>query len=233
MCGRFAVQTSKDQLIEAFMAAMPDLEIEDIPDFFPRYNVAPSQRILTIGRSEGRPHPKFAFLQWGLVPHFVKDTKGSPAPINVRSESAAEKPMFRQAFAKRRCLVIADAFYEWKREGSAKQPYCIRMKNKRPFAFAGIYEVWRGEGGAAPLVSCAIFTTIANDVLRPIHNRMPVILDPEQYATWCDPEMRDAVKLQPWLKPYADDALTAYAVSTRVNSPRNDDPECLEPLQAA
>ncbi|MBI1784887.1 SOS response-associated peptidase [Candidatus Sumerlaeota bacterium] len=233
MCGRFSVHTPKDQLISAFQGALPELDTEGLPDFVPRYNIAPSQSVLAIGQSEGRLRPKIALLKWGLIPSFIKDPKASPAPINVRAESAAQKPMFRQAFSRRRCLVLADGFYEWKREGASKQPYYFRMADRQPFAFAGIYETWRGEGAASPIISCAIFTTGPNDLLRPIHDRMPAILEPEHYALWCDPKTTDAAKVQPFLKPYSAAKMLGFPVSSYVNSPRNDDPRCLDPLRAA
>ncbi len=232
MCGRFAIRLSKDQLIQSFREILPNLDANDFPDFAARYNVAPSQMVPAIGQSEGKPHPKLALLQWGFIPHFAKDPKGSLAPINIRSETVMEKPMFRRAFARQRCLVLADGFYEWKREGSAKRPFFFSLNDSRPFAFAGLYETRRGEGTAAPLVSCAIFTTEANEILRPIHDRMPVILDRESYALWCDPEIQDAAKVRPLLKPYPAERMNGYAVSLRVNNPRNDDPSLIGPVAA-
>ncbi len=149
--------------------------------------------------------------------------------INAQAETAATKPAFRAAFRKRRCLILADEFYEWKKEGRHKQPFHIRLRDRRPFAFAGLWEHWdKGEGAA--IDSCTILTTTPNDLLRSLHHRMAVILAPEAYDLWLDPAIQEVKRLQPLLRPYPAEAMTAYPVSTRVNNPVNDLPECIAPL---
>jgi putative SOS response-associated peptidase YedK len=148
--------------------------------------------------------------------------------INARSETVPEKPSFRRAFRERRCLILADGFYEWKRTNDGKQPYYIRMEGGRPFAFAGLWESWRG--GREEIRSCTILTTEANDRVSNIHHRMPVILAPEDHGLWLDPDVREADPLLPLLTPYPDDVMEAYPVSRFVNRPANDDPRCVEPL---
>jgi putative SOS response-associated peptidase YedK len=159
----------------------------------------------------------------------VKDPASGAQPINAKAETATEKPMFRDAFRRRRCLVPADGFYEWRREDMRKQPVYICMKDREPFAFAGLWEHWENQDGQA-IESCTILTTEPNDLLKPIHNRMPVILDPKDYDLWLDPDVRDAGKPSALLGPYPPEDMAAFPVSLRVNNPRNDDPECIEPL---
>ncbi|MFW6124721.1 MAG: SOS response-associated peptidase, partial [Pirellulales bacterium] len=153
-----------------------------------------------------------------------------PTPINARAETAATKPTFRTALRHSRCLVLADGFYEWQKQDGPKQPFYIRLQDARPFAFAGLWSRWQGEDET--IESCTLLTTKANESLRPLHDRMPVILPPGDYATWLDPAVQDPDVLVPLLRPYADDALEAYPVSRRVNSPTNDDPRCIEPLES-
>jgi len=149
--------------------------------------------------------------------------------INARSETAARKPAFRKPFRERRCLILADGFYEWKREGSRKQPFYIKLKSETPFAFAGLWDRWQPNDGQ-PLETCTILTTAPNAVLQPIHDRMPVILPSDAYTVWLDPAMRDVDPVQALLTPYPAEKMMAYPVSTRVNSPANDLPECVAPL---
>ncbi len=198
--------------------------MDRLPLLAPRYNIAPSQPVPVVRAADaGR---EWVNLRWGLVPSWAKDAK--LAQINARAETAPDKPMFRSAFRKRRCLIPASGFYEWQATGGKrKQPFCIRLADDKPFAFAGLWERWEGPDG--PVESCCILTTEANDLVRPIHDRMPVILDPRHFDQWLDPKQRDAAALAPLLRPFAVDAMKAYPVSPWVNDPRHDDARCLEP----
>lgn len=167
-------------------------------------------------------------VQWGLVPSWAKDPKIGNRLINARAESVADKPAFRAAFRRRRCLVPADGYYEWQKRPGGKLPFLIHLPHDRPFAFAGLWEAWRPPGSDESLYTCTVITTDANERTRPIHDRMPVILNPEHYNLWLDPKLQDASKLQPLLRPLESSELHADPVSTRVNSPRNDDPGCVE-----
>ena len=166
-------------------------------------------------------------LRWGLIPSWAKDPKIGNQCINAKAETVAEKPSFRAAFKKRRCLVVATGFYEWQVQGRTKQPMWIGLRSKRPFAFAGLWEHWTPAEGE-PLVTCTIITTEPNELMRPIHNRMPAILAPTSYDQWLDPAFQHIEPLKALLRPYLSEELTAYPVSTLVNNPRHDAPQCLE-----
>ena len=217
MCGRFTLTASAQRLQEVF----PLFEIPDAP---PRYNIAPTQQILVV-RQEDNTKPRAAFLRWGLIPSWAKDKKIAASLINARADTVASKPAFRAAFKRRRCLVLADGFYEWQKGTKPKQPYHIRMTDARPFAFAGLWEHWSGE--EPTIDSCTIITTDANDALRPLHDRMPVILGPSDYARWLDPAVADPGVLQEMLRPYAAEQMTAGPVGTYVNNARNEGADCL------
>jgi putative SOS response-associated peptidase YedK len=161
-------------------------------------------------------------------PPWADDPKVGNRMINARSETVATSGAFRSAFRRRRCLVVSDGFYEWQRQEKRKQPFYIHMRDDSPFAFAGLWEVWEGKDGTV-LETCTVLTTEPNELMRPIHNRMPVILDRESYDLWLDPEMREPDPLKALLRPYPEDKMAAYPVSLLVNSPANDVPECLEP----
>jgi putative SOS response-associated peptidase YedK len=222
MCGRYSF-TSPLEAVRRLFA------VSGGGNLAPRYNIAPTQPAVVV-----RPSPKpdqereLAILTWGLVPSWAKDPSMAAKLINARAETVAEKPSFRNAFRRRRCLVPADGFYEWKAAPGGKQPYRIAFEDERPFAFAGLWEHWQGADGSE-IESFAIVTTEANELLRPLHPRMPVILDPEQHAPWLDPATEDAALL---LGPYAGRGLRCYPVSRHVNNVRNDDPECIRPLKA-
>lgn len=220
MCGRFTLRTPAADIARQF-------RLPEIPDLDARYNIAPSQEIAIVRTGQDQQR-ELAFCRWGLVPFFAKDPDSGHKPINARSEKAASSPMFRAAMRRRRCLVPADGFYEWKKVGSKKQPYYIRLQNDGVFAFAGIWERW---GDNDELQTCAILTTDANELMRPIHDRMPVLLPPDAYDLWLDPEVEDPSRIQGLLEPYPDDQLEAYAVSTDVNRPTHDAPNCLEPVE--
>lgn len=221
MCGRYTLHVPTRALMDLF-------DLPEVPDLLPRYNVAPSQEVPVVRqRGESR---ELTLLRWGLIPFWSKDPKGGPTPINARSDSAAEKPAFRQAFRRHRCLLPADGFYEWKKEGTKKQPVLFRMRDEGPFAFAGLWDRWEGPDGQI-IQSCTLLTTEPNDLVAPVHDRMPVILPPEAYARWLDPSETDPAHVQPLLRPYPAEAMTATLVSPRVNSPREDDPSLIAPVQ--
>jgi putative SOS response-associated peptidase YedK len=172
-------------------------------------------------------HRELTFLNWSLIPSWAEDPKIGDWMINARSETAADKPSFRSAFRKRRCLIPTDGFYEWQKNGGKKQPFFIHRADAKPFAFAGLWEHWEGDGQV--IESCTILTTEANELMRPLHDRMPVILQPEDYDRWLDPRLDKPEAVQPLLRPYPSEALAAYPVTTLVNNPRNDKAECLKP----
>jgi putative SOS response-associated peptidase YedK len=204
-------------------------QFPDIIPLKPRYNIAPSQAVAVVRRLPDDLDRKLAMLRWGLIPAWVKDPAKARQPINAKSETVAELSTFRLAFRQRRCLIPADGFYEWRQEGGRKQPVYIRMKDKEPFALAGLWERWVGEEDEF-IDSCTILTTEPNDLLELIHNRMPVILDPKDYELWLDPEVQEVTRLKPLLHPYPPEQMTYFPVNLRVNNPRNDDVLCVEPL---
>ena len=219
MCGRFTLASPGEAVGELF-------GLTETPVLAPRYNIAPSQPVAAVrAAGEGR---ELVALRWGLIPSWAKDPAIGDRLINARSETAAEKPSFRTALRQRRCLLVADGFYEWRKDGPRKQPHLIRFRDRRPFAMAGLWERWEGPDG--PVESCTILTTAANEVVAPIHERMPVILVPETHAAWLAPATRDPVMLAPLLRPLAAEELEVFPVSLRVNSPANDDPQCIAPL---
>src|SRR5437016_10172070 len=222
MCGRFTLQTPVELLSEKF-------QFPEIIPLKPRYNIAPSQAVAVVLLLPDDADRKLAMLRWGLLPAWVKDPAKVQQPINAKAETAAEKPMFRDAFKRRRCLVPADGFYEWKQEGGRKQPVYIHMKDGEPFAIVGLWEYWEGQDGLV-IESCTLLTTEPNDLLAPVHNRMPVILDPKDYGHWLDPDVQEVSKLKSLLRSYRPEALTCFPVNLRVNNPRNDDVLCIEPL---
>jgi putative SOS response-associated peptidase YedK len=172
---------------------------------------------------------ELAHLRWGLIPAWADDPGIGNRMANGRSETEATKPSFRRAFRSRRCLVVADGFYEWQRTNGRKQPYFIGLKNDRSFGMAGLWERW--EKGDEPVESCTILTTDANEMMKPIHERMPVIIAPDQYGLWLDPRCQDTEKLAKLLRPYSSEEMLAYGVSTLVNNPKNDVVECVEAIR--
>ncbi|WP_342672208.1 SOS response-associated peptidase [Sporosarcina ureilytica] len=192
----------------------------------PRYNVAPSQQVFSI-ISDGE-NKRGGFLKWGLVPSWSKDSKIGYKMINARSETVDTKPSFKNLLKRRRCLIVADGFYEWKNEDGKKQPFRIKMKDDRVFAFAGLWDRWQSNGET--IQSCTIITTEANDVVSDIHDRMPVILPKEKQEIWLNPAVQEPKHLKQLLQPYTSDEMTAYQVSTLVNSPKNDVSEIINSL---
>jgi putative SOS response-associated peptidase YedK len=224
MCGRFTLTTDL-----SFLQTRFDLEVANLK-LSPRYNIAPTQEVLTVvnhgSRNQGRT------MRWGLVPFWAKDATIGSRMINARAETIAENRVFRQVFPKQRCLVVADGFYEWKTTPTGKAPMRIVLKSGEPFAFAGLWSTWRPreKPDSEPIYSCTIVTTIPNALMEPIHNRMPVILSREAESLWLDPALTSSGELRELLIPYSPTEMTAYQVSTVVNSPRNNDPACIQPV---
>lgn len=219
MCGRYMLTSAPEALRALF-------RYEEQPNFPPRYNIAPTQPIPIVRMVDGKR--QFALVRWGLLPSWVKDPKGFTLLINARGETACEKPAFRAAMKRRRCLIPADGFYEWKSVGSRKQPYFIRAKSGEPFAFAGLWETWTGPNGEE-LETAAIVTTTANRTLKLIHDRMPVIIPPEAFDLWLNTDAVDAATASALITPAPQNVLEAYPISTDVNRTANDDPKLLEP----
>ena len=222
MCGRFTQTATSAIIAEQFLVTAPSL-------FQPRYNIAPSQPIAVIRIQPDSTTRTLVMLRWGLIPSWAKDPKMGNQCINAKAETVAAKPSFRSAFKKRRCLVIATGFYEWQVLGRTKQPMWIGLQSQRPFAFAGLWEQWKPADGE-PLETCTIITTEPNSLMAKIHNRMPVILAPAFYDQWLDPTFQHIEPLKALLRPYLSEELMAYPVSTLVNNPRHDVPQCLEPV---
>ncbi|MGE0064052.1 MAG: SOS response-associated peptidase [Xanthobacteraceae bacterium] len=218
MCGRYSMTKAPEAIRQLF-------RYPEQPNFPSRYNIAPSQPIAVVRLAEGGRH--FALMRWGLLPSWVKDPANFALLFNARGETAAEKPAFRAAMKRRRCLIPADGFYEWHREGSRNRPFFIRQRSQEPFAFAGLWETWAGPNGEE-LDTAAIVTTDANATLRPIHHRMPVIVPASAFDLWLDPNA-DAKLVQSLIAPAPDDLLEAYAISTAVNRAANDGPALIVP----
>lgn len=224
MCGRFTLRTPPAEVAEAFGL------FEGLPELTPRFNIAPTQMVLAVRQLESALAAQFAMLRWGLIPSWADDMKIANRLLNARSDGVADKPAFRTAFKKRRCLIVADGFYEWKAAKAPKgpkQPFHIHRKDGRPFAFAGLWETWHK--GETPVESCTIITTDANGTMQPLHDRMPVILDPADYARWMSPAATDPAILLELLRPCPDDWLVADPVGTLVNKVANEGPDLLKP----
>lgn len=195
--------------------------------WLPRFNVAPSLEMPVI-QQERDGTRRIVLARWGLIPHWCKDPASMQRPVNAKAETAASKPMFRDAFRRGRVLVPADAFYEWRQAPGGKQPYAVAMRDGAPFGMAGLLERWQGPDG--DVWSFAVLTTEANELVAPIHNRMPAIVAPEDYGRWLDPACADVAVLQKLLRPYPEELMRAYAVSKAVGNPANEGPELVEPL---
>jgi putative SOS response-associated peptidase YedK len=232
MCGRFTLRTPANDWCQLFL---PDLDPESLPqpvvDDPPRYNIAPTQGIACVLREETGGQATASKMRWGLVPAWADDLKIGNRMINARGETVDSKPSFKKAFAQRRCLIIADGYYEWKKTTDGKQPFLIEQPGSAPMALAGLWEENRRvTDDGSSIRSCTIITTTANPTTKSIHDRMPVILHSQDYASWIDPGYRDTGILKSLLVPLADDRLRLTPVSTHVNSPRNDDPRCVAPI---
>ncbi|WP_411725822.1 SOS response-associated peptidase [Methyloglobulus sp.] len=219
MCGRFALYTDPIALAKKFQAV-------NVPEWLPSYNVAPSQAIPIIRQEQGRR--AFAMTRWGLIPSWAKEINTGYSTINARAETVAEKPAFRSAFQYRRCLIPADGYFEWQEIANSKikQPWYISLKNQEPMALAGLWEHWRGRDGSE-IGSCTIIVTSGNELMQSIHDRMPVILSPETWDTWLDTTNTNKQGLQTLFTQYPADEMTAWPVSTVVNSPRHNSEECI------
>ena len=224
MCGRYRLSRRKQILEEQF-----DCDPwED--DWEPRYNIAPTQPVPVIRQHPTEPIRQISLMKWGLIPHWAKDASGAGGMINARAETASEKPAFRDPLRLRRCLIPADAFYEWKRTGTSKQPYCFEVKGGELFAFAGLWDGWKNPEGQW-MKTCSVLTTKPNTVTATVHDRMPVILDPDQYDLWLDPGMHNIEAISELLKPYDARLMRCYPVRSRVNHVANDDEECSRPVE--
>lgn len=223
MCGRISLTHSWNDLATFFrVQSKPD------PPFSIRYNIAPGQDVLALkaGSDESRCPIQ---LRWGLIPHWAREEKISYRMINARSESAANKPAFRDPLRHRRCIIPASSFFEWKTDGKVKTPFNIRLKSSHPLALAGLWDQWKTPTGET-IESCAILTTVANHLVAPIHDRMPVILPPEKIDFWLSHLVQEAEALRFLFRPYPPDQMEMYPISSQVNNPANDVPGCIEPL---
>jgi putative SOS response-associated peptidase YedK len=224
MCGRFTLTIpDPDTLAQAFtLPGMP-------PDLPPRFNIAPTQPVLTVVRETGSDDNALKVMRWGLIPSWSKDPSIASRLINARSETLTEKPTFRTAFARRRCLIVADGFYEWQAQKSGpKVPMYISMAGHEVFGFAGLWERWTEPDSGEAITTCTIITGPPNELIAPIHNRMPVILPREAYDAWLDPDNKDQAALTALMRPYPADAMTAYPVSRKVNAVAYDSPDLIE-----
>ena len=224
MCGRFTQRSRLNLLLQQF--AVQDC---DLAELNPRYNIAPTQAIAAV-RAKSQGQRQLTLFRWGLVPSWADDPKIGYRMINARADTIATKPSFRAAFKQRRCLIPADGFYEWKKEGKEKQPYLIEVGDSQLFAFAGLWESWGG-GDRPAIESCTIITTEANSLMSELHDRMPVILSPSDYEAWLDPNNNDREGLQKLLDPYPADQMQYRPVSKTVNNARHEGPECAEPAE--
>ena len=221
MCGRYTLATPTEALAELFQLQTT------LPSLRPRYNIAPTQPVAVVRRStEGER--EMVIMHWGLIPHWAKAASFARRTINARSETAAEKPSFRAAFRRRRCLVPVSGYYEWQKTGGPKQPYFIRMRDGGVFAFAGLWESWSSPEGSE-IDSCTILTMAPNERMAAIHDRMPVILPPERYDAWLDTGQTHSAPALDLIRPIPEEALTAIPVTPHVNNPRHEGPQCIAP----
>ncbi|QRG65127.1 SOS response-associated peptidase [Brevibacillus choshinensis] len=218
MCGRFTLVIAPETMVRRFQVDLQNLE------YRMRYNIAPGQQILAIIAEKGKR--RIGELRWGLIPSWAKDAGQGFQLINARAESLQEKPSFQKLLVRKRCMIPADGFYEWKQTESGKQPMRIQRKDEQPFAFAGLFDTWIQPDGQK-LHTCTIITTKPNEVVAPIHQRMPVILREEDESLWLDRDFQDMDKLQSLLVPYAADRMRAYPVAKAVGNVKNDEPECI------
>lgn len=218
MCGRFALRTPVKSLAKQF-------QVREVPSIEARYNIAPTQNILAVQETpDGR---EMKYFKWGLIPSWEKDASMGARLINARSETVTAKPAFRELFKHRRCLIPSDGFYKWARSEGKKQPFFFQLKDGQPFGFAGLWDRWKGEDGKV-VESCTILTSVANEVLAPVHDRMPVIIHPEDYELWLDEDVRKQELLKDLLQPYPADEMTSYPVSASINNPREQGARLIE-----
>lgn len=223
MCGRFTLQYSNEMLAQIFgVAAAKDIK--------PRYNISPTQQVPVVRTSPEDNTRHINLLKWGLIPSWSKDPFIGNHMINARSETVDLKPAFRSALKHRRCIVPASGFYEWRAVEGKKHPLYITLKDNSLIMFAGIWDHWKNPEGAV-IESFSILTTSSNELIKPLHDRMPVILDPQYKDIWLDSELADPEQLKPLFKPYPSGQMEMYPVSDLVNSPKNDNPECIQPIK--
>lgn len=223
MCGRYRLSRRK-QLVEEYFDAYGE------DDWSPRYNIAPTQPVPVVRQHPKEPKRVFSLMRWGLIPSWTKDISGSARMINARSETAATKPAFSNPLKFRRCLIPADAFYEWRRIGTTKQPFCFEVNDGELFAFAGLWDGWRDPSWQW-IKSCSILTTTPNALTAQVHDRMPVILNRDDYDSWLDPGMTSAAALSDLLKPFDARLMRSYPVSSKINHLADDDEECSRPVE--
>jgi putative SOS response-associated peptidase YedK len=225
VCGRYRLSRRK-RVIEEYFNAVAEEE------WTPRYNIAPTQPVPVIRQNPKEPVRELSIIRWGLIPSWARDSSGAAKMINARSETAGSKPAFRDALKSRRCLIPADGFYEWQRTAKSKQPFCFEVNDGQSFAFAGLWDRWKSPDGTW-IRTCSILTTTPNAVTSPVHDRMPVILDPDSYDLWLDPGMTDVEAATDLLKPCDAQLMRRYPVSTRINHVTNDDQACSAPVDLA
>lgn len=218
MCGRFSLSCSAEQIAEIFL-------LSEIPELTPRYNIAPTQFIATVSQNSKSENRQFNWMRWGLIPSWAKDKKMGAKLINARVETVTEKPSFRKAIRQRRCLIIADGFYEWQTKKDQKQPYYFHLENHQPFAFAGLWERWKSPE-KEEIISCTILTTEAHEEIRSIHHRQPIIIPENLYSQWLNPQLTEPQEILPLLTSQA--ALKHYPVNLVVNKPTHDEPDCIQ-----
>ena len=226
MCGRYSLHTEPEELARLFR--LPIDEVLRMFDVAPRYNIAPTDTVLAVRAGRDRDR-RPAALRWGLVPPWANNVSMGARTINARAETLLERPAFRDPFQEKRCLILADGFYEWRKLPTRRQPYLIRLKSGAPFAFAGLWDHWKTKK-QEPIESCAIITTEPNELTTMLHDRMPVILPPHVYDVWLDPDMRDVDTLLGLLRPFAAQEMEMFPVNPIVNKVGNDGPECVEPV---
>jgi putative SOS response-associated peptidase YedK len=222
MCGRFTLSSGGDEVALLF-------DLMETPQLPLRYNIAPTQEAAVVRVERPGEARRLGLLRWGLIPYWAKEASIGNRMINARSEGVADKPAYRFSFRKQRCLIPSDGFYEWKKEGKAKQPWLIRRKDGKPFAFAGLWSRWQ-DPERGPLDTFTILTTSPNTLVRPLHDRMPVILDRKDFDLWLDPKIGDRELLEPLLAPFDPDQMETFPVSRAVNSPAHEEADCIAPL---
>ena len=227
MCGRYRLSRRKELLADYFKA-----DLSDFDNWEPRYNIAPTQSVPVVRQISQNDRPKLSLVRWGLIPSWASDPSIGARTINARAETVASKPSFREPLRKQRCLVPGDAFYEWKRATSGKQPYCFEVSDGAMFAFAGLWDRWLAADGR-PIETCTILTTTPNDLLADVHDRMPVILPHDTYRAWLDPGIQDESVALGMLRPFQANLMRRFPVSAMVNRVTNDGPECCTPVKLA
>ena len=223
VCNRYRLTHSKHYLAERFQAV--DDEIEDRP----RYNIAPTQPVITVLKEHGKKTRHFTTMRWGLIPSWAKDLSIGSRTLNARSETVTSTPAFRESILTKSCLIPADGFYEWRKMGSVKQPYCFEVGDRELFGFAGLWDEWTSPGGEV-IESCTILTTSPNSLVEDLHNRMPVIVAPDKYELWLDPDVTDFEEIRDILRPYDANLMRRYPVSTNLNNSKIDDAESASPV---